>query len=113
MTAIDGARQPGTIAGLVSGATLDRLDELARLTGRSPAEIAALAIADYTPAISTKAGPAYIAPPVETRSSRGATPGDGRGAGVAATSPAPVSAAAPAHVHLGGGPCVYGERCGQ
>lgn len=113
MTAIDGTRGPGTLPGLLPGATLDRLDELARLTGIAPAGVAALAIADYTPAISTKAGPVYIAPPVETLSSRGATPGDGRGAGVAATSPAPVSAAAPAHVHLGGGRCVYGERCGS
>jgi hypothetical protein len=41
------------------------------------------------------------------------SPGDGRGAGGVAATPAPVSHAAPAHVHLGGGPCVYGERCGQ
>lgn len=132
MTAIDGERQPGTIPGLAPGALLDRIDELARLLHRSPMEVVILAFADYTPAIETKAMDtnraawrevvndfvlwginAKIAPPVDAGNMTPDSPGDGRGAGGVAATPAPVSHAAPAHVHLGGGPCVYGERCGQ
>lgn len=54
-----------------------------------------------------------LAPPVDAGNMRPGSPGDGRGAGGVAATPAPVSHAAPAHVHLGGGPCVYGERCGS
>jgi hypothetical protein len=54
-----------------------------------------------------------IAPPVDAGNMTPGSPGDERGAGGVAATPAPVSHAAPAHVHLGGGPCVYGERCGQ
>jgi hypothetical protein len=161
VTTIDNTRGPGTLAGQLPGRTLDRLDELARLTGISHAGIAALAIDAYRPAISTPAGEvappvdavlvtnatetihrlkvaqatvpaggptcramrdalsiielllAKFAPPVDAGNMTPGSPGDGRGAGGVAATPAPVSAAAPAHVHLGGGPCVYGERCGQ
>ena len=62
MTTIDGTGQPGTLHG-IPAATLARLDELARITARTPAELVAVAVSTF-------------APPVETRAR--ALPGDGR-----------------------------------
>jgi len=53
VTTIDGTRAAGTIT--LPGATLDRLDELGRILGRSPAELVTLAIATYAPALVTPA----------------------------------------------------------
>lgn len=72
MTTIDGTRAPGTIP--ADGPTLDRVDELSRILGRSPAEVVGLAVAEF-------------APPVE----RPPAPGAGEGAG-ASTTPAPTIA---------------------
>ena len=44
MTTIDGTRAPGTV--LLDGATLDRLDALSVATGRTPAEVLALLVAE-------------------------------------------------------------------
>ena len=45
MTTIDGTRAPGTV--LLDGATLDRLDALSVATGRTPAELVRLAVAEF------------------------------------------------------------------
>ncbi len=73
MTTIDELHGSGSIRG-IAGATLDRIDDLARLLGRSPAEIVALAVAEF-------------APPVE----RPPAPDAGEGAGTS-TTPAPTVA---------------------
>lgn len=99
MTTIDGERSPGSIPN-VDGATLTRLEAWSVSTGRSRAELVRLLVEEH-------------APPVDAGNMTPGSPGDGRGAGGVAATPAPVSHAAPAHVHLGGGPCVFGERCGQ
>lgn len=44
MTHIDAVRQPGTV--LLDGATLDRLDAISGATGRTPAEVVALLVAE-------------------------------------------------------------------
>lgn len=44
MTTIDAVRQPGTV--LLDGATLDRLDAISVATGRTPAEVVALLVAE-------------------------------------------------------------------
>lgn len=105
MTIIDGTRTAGTIT--LPGATLDRLDELARILGRSPAELVSLAIASYAPALVTPAP--QFATTVDAGDSRPQRPDMETGQGTSRR-PAPTI---PPHVHLDGGPCVYGDRCGQ
>ena len=115
MTTIDGTRAAGTIT--LPGATLDRLDELGRILGRSPAELVTLAIATYAPAPVTPAP--QFATTVDAGDSRPQRPVVETGQGTSRR-PAPtilqevvIHHHPLVHVHLDGGSCVFGDRCGQ
>lgn len=116
MTTIDGTRTAGTIT--LPGATLDRLDELGRILGRSPAELVTLAIATYAPALVTPAP--QFATTVDAGDSRPQRPAVEAGQGTSRRHAPPiydeseVIAQPIPHVHLCGGTgCVYGDRCGR
>jgi len=102
MTTIDGTQ--GAYRLTLDAHTSVIVNNLAVRTGMAPAEVVRLLVA---------AANDNLAPLVDAGNMTPGSPGDGQGAGGVAATPAPVSHAAPAHVHLGGGPCVYGERCGQ
>ena len=128
MTTIDGTQ--GAYRLTLDAHTSVIVNNLAVRTGMAPAEVVRLLVA---------AANDNLAPLVDAGNMTPGSPGDGRGAGGVVATPAPVpfspvdllteleaspgranpthaapvSHAAPVHVHLGGGPCVYGERCGQ
>ena len=115
MTTIDGTRTAGTIT--LPGATLDRLDELGRILGRSPAELVTLAIATYAPALVTPAP--QFAPPVDAGATHRQLPDVETGQGTSRR-PAPtiydeseVIAQPIPHIHHSSRTCVYGDRCGR
>ncbi len=171
MTHIDAVRQPGTV--LLDGATLDRLDAISVATGRTPAEVLALLVAEAPIVEVPAAAPARVLTAANGRFGCTEGPkehpadwalfapgndkwvvGDGDLIGRACCDdhipdgwvrpdtnpvadalalvglpahkqPANLIAASdqhqarkaaghiPPHVHLNGGPCVYGEACDQ
>ena len=68
MTTIDGIRQPGTVLLDALSATLDLLDALSVATGRTPAEVVALLVADMSANLAPRgvAGQGDTRPPAPT-----------------------------------------------